>query len=361
MTSKLGFVLALVLLSAVFVAPALAEQSDAASTSDYSSQLDDNSKAVYDELTSKFVMYENSLDFNVGFGHPVLFDDADAAEAYAQSAVYDALTAKYLSDPLSIWLWDFPVTGAEIASKVDSNVYVQGKSYYAVSSVSFKLTVPERYMDDPETQVNEIQNCLAEVKDAAQSLTISGSVGSEVKTINNHLLGVKVTEDEEGKISNIHDALCKKSSSSAGIAAAFTYLCTINNIESLTVKGTVFTDFNDTEKGFHTGYWNVVRDDGKWYAVDVSMNSKDSSQYLMVGSNTDIKNGNVGERFSSTHVADLNMKSDVDLVAPELNKTAYPYPDETPFLEKYGVYIIVALIAIILVAFMLYAVKTGNI
>lgn len=377
MTFRTGAVLALVLVS-VIVAPALvsagADAEDSAGDSYYRSQLDANALAVYDAVTSKFLesTYDETVQIApVKFPEPVLCADAESAQAYADLAINSALAAKYYSSPESIWLWDLPVTDVQVTADI-GQVSVSGyqQQYSVVKSVSFSLTVPEEYRDPDNStpDVNEVAVAVQEVRDAAADLVYSGDVNEKVRQINQRLLNVKSAEDEEGTISNIHDALVGGSSSSAGIAAAFTYLCSINNIQGLTVKGTVYTAFagdSDAEATeSHIGYWNVVYassgEASAWFATDVTCNTS-SEECLMAGANTSVTIGKGLERFSATHVADLDLASPNSLQQPNLSDGSYPYEDPSEQLIQYGSYILLAIITAIILYVVYMAAKRGDI
>lgn len=351
-------IVAIIMISIFSVVFTYADQSDATNISDYVSQLDYNSKSVYDELTYKFQGYEDTLEFNIKYEYPVLFRYVEDAEAYAEITVNDALLAKYFGGSICIWLWDILIDSVDVRCDVDK-VSLLGDNYFMVSNVYFNLAVPEKYRDNINTSNNKVQECLDRVENIAQSVSVNGlDIGTKIKSINKFLLNISMEDDDN--LSNIYDALYSKSSSSSGIASAFAYLCNINGINALVVKGTVYTNFDD-ENGSHTGYWNIVEDGDDWYAVDVSMNNKKTSEYLMLGNNSEVTIGENMERFSSTHVADLSMELKVDLIVPTLSDKAYPYIDSTYFLGKYGTPAVIMLITVIIVVSMIYAIKTKNI
>lgn len=375
MTFRNGTLLALALAAVVLLSPIAVQGVDADPDDSYRSQLNGDATAVYDALTQEFSKtdYPDSREIVVSFtvddnDDVSMFKTEEEARQYAKQTVDTALAAKYYSSPESIWLWDLPVTDVQVDCMIsDVTVTMDGKTYHYkhVKSVAFTVSVPEQYRDDPSTSSNEVETAVKEVKDAAASVKVSGTAAEKAKGINAALMSIGDKTDEEGKVSNIHDALVGRSSSSAGIAAAFTYTCTVNNVDAVTVRGTVYTQFagdsGQTESVGSTGYWNLVRADDRRYAVDCSLNSDDRMEYLMVGSNSSVTIGDGLERFSATHVSDLDLMSPNTLVAPSMSTTSYPYPDDTPFLEKYGSYILVFAIVIIMVGMFLYAVRTGNV
>ncbi len=318
---------------ALLLVPSSCSDADAASSA-YVSQLDENGKAVYDSLSVFATSQDAVLTINADFPRIELYDDEQSAKNAAILTVNNALAAKYLSDPYGIWLWDLPVKSVEIEPAI-SPISLGEKSYYTVVSVSFDLSVPEKY----KTTVSET---LKEVKDAAK--TFEGTESEKAKAIAKHLSGI-TKEDEEGTVSDLYDALVNKSASSFGVAAAYTYLAGINGVDAVTVKGDYY---GSTDEG-KTYCWNAVCLDNAWYGVDCY------NKCIMAGSGTKVST----VPFISAYLSDLDMKSPNDLVSPELNRTAYPYPDDTPFLEKYGAYILVALMVAIVVASLYYGVRKG--
>ena len=332
MISRTGMLLTLVAVALLLV-PTSYSYADG-SSSEYVSQLDENGKAVYDSLSVFETSVDAVLSISAEFPRIVLYDSEESAKNAAILTANNALAAKYLSDPYGIWLWNLPTKSVAIAPEV-SPITLGDKSYFTVVSVSFDLSVPEKYQED-------VPKILKEVKEAAK--TFSGSDSDKAKAIAKHLSGIS-KEDEEGAVSDLYDALVKKSASSYGIAAAYTYLAELNGLEAVTVKGTYY---GSTDEG-SSHCWNAVRVDNVWYAVDASKNC------IMAGTGTAIGTAT----FASAYSANLDMKDANDLVSPDINRTAYPYPDDTPFLEKYGAYILVALMVVIVVASLYYGVRKG--
>ncbi len=302
----------------------------------YASQLDENGRAVYEALS----VFEDSTDVTLSisaeFPRIVLHDSEEDAKAYAVSTANDALAAKYLSEPLGIWLWDLPVKSVEVnASVVPLTVGAESQKHYAASSVSFDLTVPEKYRED-------VAKTIQDVKDKAK--TFGGSVPEKAKAIAKELSGITGT-DEEGTVSDLYDALVKRSSSSFGVAAAYTYLASLNEMESATVKGEYY---GSSDQG-RPACWNIVRDEGEWYAVDATRN------LVMVGSGSAVET----VTFSTAYSSDLDMKDGNSLEDPDISRKAYQYPDDRPFMVKHGGKVTVGLMMGILIACLLYAARRG--
>jgi hypothetical protein len=66
-----------------------------------------------------------------------------------------------------------------------------------------------------------------------------------------------------------------------------------------------------------------------------------------------------GDPFGATHTPDPDLTVHNGLVAPDLAREGYEYPDETPFLQKYGAYILVGLMAVIMVVMLYIGARDG--
>lgn len=350
----------------IAVVPAMGA-ADADASGDYVSQLDANGLAVYETVTESFAEAmsdpENEMSFEMELPFPVLFDSTEEAEAYAEETVNSALAAIYYTDALAVWLWDLPVTEVSVETSTavvtlsqSGTQYRQG--YFVAVKVAFTLTVPEDMMDDPDTEENELLGYLQEVEEAMAFEASGDDTASKVRSIANHLYGITVEDDEDGAVSNVYDALVTGTSSSAGIAAAFNLLCQYNGIESMTVRGTVYTDPDDEGSA---GYWNAVLDDGVWYLCDVSWYDGSDRSVLMAGSNTELESTAAGERFGGTHVADLDLASGNGLQPVAVSVAGYDWPDESTFLDRYGTSIVAAIMVAMILGVFVYAIKKGNV
>lgn len=341
---------------------------DAGSSDGYSSQLDADGQLVYSQVAGALEAVQadpvNTVGVSVDLRDAlVLFESTEDAEAYARETVRTALAAMYYEDPMAVWLWDLPVKDVEVevstgpvTTKLTDSGYE--KVYFAATGVSFTLSVPEDMADDPATEQNELADRMDSVRKAAAAISVGGSVSEKVKAIADRLHGVRDSADEEGQVSNAYDALVVSQSSSAGIAAAFNYVCQLNGVEVMTVRGTV-CDYKDGSTG-STGYWNVVRDGDSWYGVDVSWYDGDDRSPLMAGYGTETPESN-GERFGATHVADLDMTSGNSLVPVAISAEGYSWPDDRTFMEKWGTHVFAVIIVAVIVGVFVYAIRKGNI
>lgn len=340
------------MISAAVVAAMLAiaalPAAEASSEEGYASQLDENGQGLYSYMEGLFETAGSVAELEVSYTltSPVLFADESGAVDYADSLVNDVLAALYLSDPYPIWLWDYPVTTVSV-DKVTGTAELDGSEYRRVYSVSFILSVPEEYADSVEEAVAAVDAACSEYTGTAQEIAVA---------VNDALRGVTVTEDEEGAVSTIYDALVTGESSSAGIAAAFTHLCVSNGVTAATVKGDLAA-----EDGTSTGYWNAVLMDGSWYAVDCTLNSATSNNCLLAGWSTSVTYDGAAVGFGATRSADLYMASPNSLAAPSIVAVGVDWSTEPSFLEEYGEYIALAVIMLVIAATLGYAIHRGNI
>jgi len=356
MSQKAFSVLAVVCIAVVALGVAVAD-ADASPSGTYKDQLDGNGRDVYSQLESRFSeLAEDPVaeaKFSFALKVPVILDPSDDADSYAESMVGDVLTAFYLTDPTPIWLWDLP-TRDGVDVKISTTTGTVGDDEYKVLvSVSFSLSAPSEYgtPEQMKAAMKEVEEKIAEVG--------GETVQDKVRSINDILRGVKIESDSEGEVSNIHDALVDRRSSSAGVAAAFTALCAANGVDAMTVNGAVMKDVDgNTEEGF----WNCIRYEGGWYAADATMNGSDHNNCLLAGTTTKISFGAAAVRCGSTHAADVGFWDGVSLSAPALSSSGIEWPEDQPsFLDKYGVYIFGAVVAAIIVAALLRAVRVGDV
>ncbi len=314
---------------ALLLVPASPVSGDA-SASHYKDALDSDGQSLYKVLEARFAEAMTDVPETLDVSFDAKIGDADAAT----ELVNKVLAAYYLSDPSPIWLWNTPVTEVEVGlSEKNSGVY----------AISFKLSVPDEFKDNPKDAVKALEEKL---------VTYDGTDREKISAINDRLRSISSKTDGEAEVSSVYDALVEGKSSSAGIAAAFTCLAVKNGLTAVTVYGDVKTS-DGTEKG----YWNEVVDDGKWYAADSTWNSKTSKNCLLAGAFTSVTFNELTVGFGATHAA-----SDFrGLSAPSIEATGVDWPDERSFFEKYGVYIFGAVVAIIVIWAMMHAVRAGDI
>lgn len=384
MNSKIVAAMAVFCFIAVLAAPVAAEETGSAlPNTDYVSQLDENGRNVYDDVTGRFDTElsgsapSRDLSFTIFLTDPVLFSTAEEATAYAQGIVQTALAAIYYTDAEAIWLWDLPISAPEVTVECGSVQisYDDGRvpgTYSIPVSVSFTVSVPTDFVDNPDTTQNEIYQAITDLRNAASEITVTAeSVPDKVIAIARALDSVRMiddrdpteaTEDQEadpGSVSNAYDALVTGESSSAGIAMAFTYLCELNGITASTVKGTVVTNADGATE---TGYWNVLWDGERWYAADVTIYDGDGREPLMAGMSTMVYVSDMTAHrgFGSTHVADLDLATANSLNAVTVPADGYDWPDDRTFFEKYGTHVMAVIITAIIVGVIIYALKKGD-
>lgn len=347
--------IALVAILAAPVMSAVADADAGQSSGFYRDQLDANGQGLYDEVGATLAALEEAPVNEAKISYTMSSVPSTEADAvsYAQSVVSDALAALYLSDPSHVWLWDYPI----------SNVAIGTSSFDPASgtiAVTFSLAVPDRYADDPETEADELAETIADFRGKIEAF--EGDALSIVQSVNNVLRDTRVsddreaTEDQEATVSSPLDAL-NGESSSAGIAAAFTVLCNASGLECVTVRG--YAPSDDAEDGRETAYWNLVMYEGGWYGVDCTLNSEEAKNCLLAGSSTRMVVGGTYERFGGIRAADLDMADPNSLEAPSMVVVGYEWPDDSTFLEKYGLYIILVLMCAIIFGVLIHAMRNG--
>jgi len=351
-------IIALAILIASTVALAAAPSDGADGESYYYSQLDANGKAIYDALSPYEGYYEPSFTATVQLPGVVLFDDAASAESYAKDVLTVATWAKYLSEPMFVHLWNLPeeavagtVTVSEAAATVDGDI----EYGYVATSVKFTLSVPSKLAEDLESRMKA-------VKTAAQSIEVTGSNNAEkAKSIAKGITNIsKFTESmdaDEGSVSNIYDCLVLGESGSRGFGQAFSLVCQLNGVTAIVVNGSYYKD--KTER--IDSMWNAVECDGKWYDVDLVNYKLGYGGTIMAGTTTSLTNNSTNRLHATVYVPERITGKSIDLMPHEIEREEYDFPDERPFYEKYSDYILLAGVAAIIVAFMAYAVRTGNI
>ncbi len=320
----------------------------------YYSELDGNGKAVYSAVSSLNTVTETEITFSVDFTDIDLrlFNDSADAKAYAVSTVKNALAAVYLSCPMVPYIWDYPVTGVEVESELGTSTIEGAETvYYEVVSVSFKLAVPEGITAESMKSLND---AIADVK-------VTGNTDSDkVISIISYLSGVRFLKDEEGKISNIYNALVDKKATSAGISQAFNKLCEDNGIKAISVAGN-----NEFAADEEISVWNNVNLKGdldgetvmQWFIVDPLY----CASYGITGYLTDVGKDNAYYSMSSAHYINLDKIGENDLPTPQLAKGKYVREGGLNFLELYGDKIMIAAIGVVTVAALVYALRAKNV
>jgi hypothetical protein len=356
-----GTVVGLVAILAVSVLASGAFAADAAEQSFYEKQLDSNGLQVYGGIKEAFE-YKNTIEVSVHFEEPILFSTEAAATEHGRQTTLDAIAALYLTDPMMVHLWDLPVSKPDVKVTVTEATVSDNKSssvMYKASSVSFSLTVPYEMEDDSSTTTNELQDRMNAVKNAAKNITVTGTdTASKVKSIAKALgARAEFQETEAGKVSNLYDCLVDGKSMSAGFAAAFNLLCQYNGISSVACTGTLY----DVDADPQQWIWNMVGLDGKYYLVDATVYDRGWGGCIMAGLVSDIHKSNVYLSVATSYLETGSLLDFSNLDKPDLSRDEYEYPDERPFYEKYAGYIIMALVATVIIGFMAYAARTGNI
>ena len=352
MDSRLGILSVLAIFALAVLVPTVDADAEDSTLFSYKSQLDENSTLVYNEVGKAVTFDGESKTFTVAFSDSTLYSSADKARTYADAAVQNALAASYLSNPMILYLWDYPVKAVEVTTDLQELTVNDGSglTYYKILSVTFTLTLPEGITEAS----------IIELNDAIKTLNFNGKTNANtVSSMISYLKGISYQADEDDRISNIYDAVVKKKSSSAGVAQALTWFCMNSNIPSIIVAGDNITC--DTEL---KSFWNYVYLEGDhdgltyyaWYIVDAAHNPSAG----IAGYQTTIEYGDKTYSLSAALTTDLNLSSPNDLRVPQVNDNKYVQVGGPTFLERYGENILLLVLGAILVVGMLYAVRSGN-
>ena len=354
MVRKFGVLLAVFVLAAAVLFPAIEVDSDDTELFSYYSQLDGNGIQVYKEVSKATSVDSTTKEFSIDFSKTNLYETVAEAEEYAEYTVNEAITACYLTNPMIPYIWNYPVDRSDVevtTVKVKQTIDGQESWYYAVDKANFSLTVPEGITSDSMKALNE----------AIQKIKPSGNTEADkVRSIMGTLSGITFQKDGEGKISNIYNALVDKKSTSAGVAQAFVQLCTVNNIPAITVSG-----YAVQAKEENFSFWNYVYLEGdqsgvtkkSWYIVDSSY----SSSAGIAGYLTEISFDGRTYSMSSAHYTDLEVTGPNDLVLPQVSKDKYVQVGGPSFLELYGEKLLMGVLGLIVILGLVYAIRTGNI
>ncbi len=353
MEPKAGIVVVIMVLASLAVIPAALADAEDSDVFRYYSQLDANGQAVYNSVSSATSVADTTIHFDVGFEEKdlCLFNESGDAESYAKAIVRDALATVYLSCPAVPYIWNYPVSGVAVDVHLETRtVSESGSMYYAVTGVTFPLSVPDGITADS----------MKKLDDAVKTIKVTGNTDSEkVQSILSYLNRVVYQKDAEGTVSNMYGALVEKKSTSAGIAQAFNHLCAINGIKSVAVTGVSHLAKEET-----LNVWNEVYLkgdlDGKsvyqWFIVDPTY----AVEMGIVGYMTDVAVDGITHSASAWYKVDLDVIGDNTLSSPEVAEGKYVREGGPSFIELYGEVILMTVIVVIVVAALLYAAKLNK-
>jgi hypothetical protein len=348
MESRTAIIVAIVVMASAMMLPSMDADIVDSEIFTYYDQLDENSSLIFKEVNKATEIDGDTKIFAVELKMDRLFDDTDSAKEYAEYEVRTALTALYFSNPMVPYIWDYPVKDVVVTPEIGT-VAVEEQTSYIVRSVSFELSVPEGITSES----------MEELDKAIKDFKVSGSTdASKVKDIMETLDKVYFKEDEEGKISNIYSALVSRQTTSAGVSQAFTVLCKLNSIPVLTVSGDNILASDET-----LSFWNYVYLEGdvdgetkkSWYIVD----STYAVSTGIAGYLTEVSYDGKTYSMAAAHYADLAFKGEVPLTLPQLEKNSYVPVGGIPFLEQYGEMLLIAVIGVVIIGSMIYAVRKG--
>ena len=355
MEFRTGILMAFVLVaSMLFIPVGSAEAADYSSELFYIDQLEENEVLVYKSVSKATSVDSQSKEFSVDLIGSRLFETESRAKEYADQVVQNALSAAYLSNAMIPYLWDYPVKSVAVDTSVAivkiTKAGVETTSFMA-DKVTFTLSVPEGITAESMKELN----------DAIKNISVTGKTDADkVKSMMSTLDKMSYSQDEEGTISNIYDALVTKSTTSAGIAQALLKLCQDNNIPCIIVAGENLLASKEPKN-----LWNYVYLEGDvdgettfaWYLVDASYaTSTGISGYL-----TEVTYDGKTCSMLSVHNVDLTLSAENDLVVPQLAMNKYVPVGGLPFLELHGEKILIGVIGVVLVLAFIYAIRNGKI
>ena len=332
MDKRLFLVLAAVL--PLIVLPlSVSLESDAAEPFDYGSQLDPESKSVYDVCVNP---YNGANPMNRTWDNPT-----PLLPEVGEAALKTGAIAAFLDHPDYFWLWNVP-SGVENAV-----IQEDGKIRFVLPEVD---TVYR----------SEKVGCVKEMYDFADGMIISEktSIYDAMKLIDRKLRDKSVLTDaeEEPLADTAYGAIVLGKASSLGFAAALKYCAEVKNVAgTVVIPGTL----NSIEKS-EPHFWNAVRDGEGWYVTDIALNkASDTDYYLMKAHNEYGLNTDYTLSASHQPGVDVYAESMYSLKTPEISFRAPSDPPEPTFSESYGSEIMLIAMVAVLCAIMIYAIRNA--
>ncbi len=287
--------------------------------------LSENGKAVYHALseydgtyTSVTVTLPQAINYSVNSDTLSELEEKkiNGDAVILLSSALDALKYDY---PEFFWLHGFSST----TNAVFSN---EGGNTYTVVSYTLRFSTEAQFKDN----IKESSDLL---NSSAEKLNISTSSRYDaVLDIHDKLADIVTFDVDAVNVSNAYGAIVDGLADSLGYAKAFKYLCDINNIPCVIVRGNI----NYVSGTTAIKCWNyVLMEDGIWYAVDMYRDDQAAMlyhDYLLIGSNTSAVN--FGDRTLATSHDPMGNFSDGGFIFtyPELSDIAYVFkaPDVLP-------------------------------
>ena len=223
--------------------------------------------------------------------------------------IYDAFCAFILDNPQYYWIQDSGIDG-EVIAEIDE----QNKIMKLEKAILFISEIQE------SSQKEQFNAKLSEVVSSITGDNIYDMAKAAHDYICTNVQGQ--TSSDESISRTAYGALMNNKANSEGQSNLFVLLCREKGINAVAIKGKVSNQ---------NAQWAAVyqEDMQKWYAVDISLDNgtEDTSDYFMVGNNTEIN----GQKFSNTHVANVIAYGNQATVfkAPALTNVAYGEFDVT--------------------------------
>lgn len=227
-----------------------------------------------------------------------------------------AAAAAALTDDLPEYFWIYPLP---------FDYTYTSNGIFGTEVTSLTLTLNCNYI--PYNNIAQIESEYNALLKAVDSFPVSGKTDYEkLSSIHNGLCALasyetNITADTSPVNSKVFfpssALLSPYSTVCDGYSKAFKMLCDKNSIPCIIVVG----------YAGNVGHaWNYVKMNGRWYATDATWDDLDdpstvcSDEFFMSGANT---RDSDGMAFSSTHTAKGDRYSNVTLIYPDLNPSAY--------------------------------------
>lgn len=283
--------------------------------------LDNNQKAVYDEVKSNPV----NSEYEVVFPEPIVFENSSLS--MTESAVNECIAAcigglSAVADdyPMIYWIDGFDMQYAY-------NYTVSGGKY--IITILGIVVLPS-YNTSAYSDLNSVQAAYNDMKSVVDSIEIKGNTRYEKLKNIHDFIAERVVYDPYlgGTNENPTDHyptsvfLAPYTTVCEGYAEAFKILCDKAGIPCIVVVG-------DANGGGHA--WNYVKmEDNKWYAVDLTWDDQGDYgtfyDWFLVGSASTNENfGGDSNTFSQSHTAtgQRYISALFSLSYPALNLSSY--------------------------------------
>lgn len=311
-----------------------------ATTNTYYGQLDEDSKAVYDELKAAYASEAKTdavsltlPEISIEGGASLTSEQESELKNIVGNIVNYAFLALIYDEPEMSWLVNVtPTTSYQLSVTTSDNTNYQ----WEITSATITLQQDNNFYYTAETLNTAIASAKAEI-----DTTLNGSnvAYDKVKAIHDYIC--KEVTYADGDLSldayqTAHSALTgDKITVCAGYAKAFKILCDEYKIPCVLVSGIGGQTADDQENHM----WNYVQLNGNWYAVDCTWDDQAEKgiyyDFFMVGSDTAASEGFGGGTFGNTHTPSGLWSADLSqgFSYPQLSAEKYTAPAEEELLD----------------------------